>query len=100
MSEPLVSTLGDDPDLAEVVDEYVAVLADRIREIQGAATAGDRRRIEFLAHRMVGSAGSHGFDPIGDAARRLEQAASEGNAASLAAAIRDLAELCARARAR
>jgi len=100
MSGPLVSRLGDDPDMAELVDEYVAVLADRMQEIRGAVIAEDRRRIEFLAHQIAGSAGSYGFDPIGEAARRVEQAASKGSAVSLFAAVSDLAELCARARAR
>ena len=100
MSEPLVSTLGDDPDFAELVDEYVAALAGRIREIEGAVSADDRRRVEVLAHQLVGSAGMHGFHTIGEVARRVEAAASGGGAELLAAAFRDLAGLCARARAR
>ncbi len=100
MSEPLVSTLGDDPDLAELVDEYVAALAGRMQEIDRAAAAGDRRRIEVLAHQIVGSAGMHGFQSIGEAARRVEAAAAGGNAELIAAAIRALGELSARARAR
>ncbi len=100
MSEPLLSTLGDDPELAELVDEYVAALVGRMQEIERAATTGDRRRIEALAHQMVGSAGMHGFRTIGEAARRVEEAASGGEASLLAACVRELAELCARARAR
>jgi hypothetical protein len=67
MSEPLVSTLGDDPDLAD---------------------------------QIVGSAGMHGFQTIGQAARRVEEAAAGGNAELIAATIRELRELSARARAR
>jgi HPt (histidine-containing phosphotransfer) domain-containing protein len=100
MSEPLVSTLGDDPDLAELVDEYVAALAGRMQEIERALAAGDRRRVEVLAHQIVGSAGMHGFQTIGQAARRVEEAAAGGNAELIAATLRELRELSARARAR
>ena len=98
--EPLVSTLGNDPDLGELVDEYVAALGSRIADIERAAAAGDRRRTEVLAHQIVGSAGMHGFRAIGDAARRVEDAAPEGEPEVIAACVRDLAALCSRARAR
>lgn len=100
MSQPLISTLGDDPDLAEIVDEYVAALGQRIAAIERAVMAGDRQRTEMLAHQMVGGAGSHGFDPISAAARRLEEAAPEGSAELLGRYVRELAALCGRARAR
>ena len=100
MSEPLVSTLGGDPDLAELVDEYVAALAGRMQDIERALTAGDRKRVEVLAHQIVGSAGMHGFATIGETARRVERVASGGNADVLTESVSELAALCARARAR
>lgn len=100
MSEPLVSTLGDDPDLAELVDEYVAALAGRMQDIERAVAAGDRKRVEVLAHQIVGSAGMHGFAAIGEAARRVEWAASGRDAGVLDESVRELAALCGRARAR
>jgi|RhiMethySRZTD1v2_1073278.scaffolds.fasta_scaffold1640006_2 HPt (histidine-containing phosphotransfer) domain-containing protein len=100
MSEPLVSTLGDDPDLAELIDEYVAALAGRMRDIERAVAAGDSKRVEVLAHQIVGSAGMHGFATIGEAARRVELAAFRGDGDALAEGVRALAALCARARAR
>ena len=98
--EPLVSTLGNDPDLGELVDEYVAALGGRVADIERAAAAGDRRRTEVLAHQMVGSAGMHGFRTIGEAARRVEDTAPEGAPEDVASCIRELAALCARVRAR
>ena len=98
--EPLVSTLGNDPDLGELVDEYVAALGSRVADIECAAAAGDRRRTEVLAHQMVGSAGMHGFRAIGEAARRVEDAAPEAAPEVLVDCVRELAALCARARAR
>lgn len=100
MSEPLVSTLGGDPDLAELIDEYVAALAGRMQEIERALAAGDRKRVELLAHQIVGSAGMHGFVTIGETARRVEMAASGGSPELLAESVRELGALCARARAR
>jgi HPt (histidine-containing phosphotransfer) domain-containing protein len=100
MTEPLVSTLGDDPDLGELVDEYVAALGARMGDIERAAAAGDRRRTEVLAHQLVGSAGMHGFRAIGEVARRVEEAAVSGTDGLLATAVAELAALCVRARAR
>ena len=100
MSEPVVSTLGDDPDLGGLVDEYVAGLADRMADIERAAAAGDRGRLEVLAHQMVGSAGMYGFRTISDAAQRVEVLAPEGSAELLTTSIGELAALSARARAR
>jgi HPt (histidine-containing phosphotransfer) domain-containing protein len=100
MTEPLLSTLGDDPDLGELIDEYVAALAGRMADIEHAAAAGDRRRTEVLAHQIVGSAGMHGFRTLGEAARRVEEAAVEGSEEHLADCVRELAALAARARAR
>ena len=99
-TEPLVSTLGEDPDLGELVDEYVTALRGRMADIECAAAAGDRQRTEVLAHQMVGSAGMHGFRTIGEAARRLEQVARDGSEEVVAACVQELAALCARARAR
>jgi HPt (histidine-containing phosphotransfer) domain-containing protein len=100
MSEPLISTLGDDPDLGALVDDYVAALAGRIADIEGAMAAGDLRRAEMLAHQLVGSAGMHGFQTIGEAALRVEDAAHRGSLDVLVTSVRALAALCARARAR
>jgi HPt (histidine-containing phosphotransfer) domain-containing protein len=100
MNDAVVSTLGDDPDLGELVDEYVAVLEARIIAIERAAAAGDRRQAEILAHQMVGGAGSLGFAPISEAARRVEELARDGTAPALTAGVGVLAALCRRARAR
>ena len=100
MNEPLLSTIGDDPDLGTLVDEYVAGLAGRMADIERAVAAGDRPRTEVLAHQIVGSAGMHGFHTIGDAARRVEDVARDGSDEVLAVCVHELAALCARARAR
>lgn len=100
MTEPLVSTLGDDPDLGELVVEFVTLLGERIEALERAVAAGDRRRTEVLAHQMVGGAGSHGFLPISEAAWRLEEAAAAGSDEAIAERLRELAALCRRARAR
>ena len=100
MTEPLISTLGDDPDIGPLVDEYVAALAGRVAAIERATAAGDLDRTEMLAHQIVGSAGMHGFHAIGKAALRVEEAAHDGRGELVVTCLRELAALCARARAR
>ena len=100
MSEPLISTLVD-PDFAEEVDAYVEEsLPERVEALLQAAADGDRTRLSWLAHQMVGSAESYGFKPITDAAVLLEQAADKGSDAAIATRLREVVDLCRRARAR
>lgn len=61
--------------LAELRAEYAPELAAEIDRLLAALDAPDARR---TAHRIAGTAGSYGFDAIGAAVRRLEQALASG----------------------
>jgi CheY-like chemotaxis protein len=96
---PLVSDLVGDPDLAELVDEFVADLPTRSAALQTAVR--DMAEVCRLAHQMKGSAGGFGFAPITAVAADIEQAAKSGaEALDLGRRIAELSGLCARARAR
>ena len=68
MSEPLLSTLGDDPDLGTLVDEYVAALGGRMADLERAVAAGDRARAEVT----VAGNGQAGCDLVREATIRGE----------------------------
>ena len=99
VSDVLVSTLADDPDLGEIVRMYTAEMPERIAALRGAFESGDRGRLATLAHQMKGAAGSHGFHPITPFAATLERLA-RGDAAEdeLRGALDALLEICARVR--
>ena len=71
-STPLHSEFEMDPDLRDLVVLFVDELDDRITSIKGALEDDDHATLRRLAHQLKGSAGGYGFDPIGDAAARLE----------------------------
>ena len=58
------STLGDDPDLGELVEMYVEEMPDRIAALVQAFDSGDMEMLRHIAHQMKGAAGSYGFDQL------------------------------------
>ena len=96
--EPLVSELGGDPELRELLSEFVATLPARVAAL--AAAAGDLGRMAALAHQLKGAAGSYGFPTITEAVGRLEAMAKNGGGSEdTQACLRELANLCGRASA-
>src|SRR5204862_4415019 len=74
--EPLVSELGHDPELRELLSEIVAELPVRVAAL--AAAAGDLGRMATLAPQLKGAAGSYGSPAITKAVGRLEAIAKNG----------------------
>jgi len=96
--QPLVSALGRDPELRELLAEFVTALPARVAAL--ATAAGDLGRMAALAHQLKGAAGCHGFPAITEAAGRLEaMAKSGGGPEETQSCLRELADLCGRASA-
>jgi len=97
LTEPIYSSLGGDPNLAEIVDMFVEEMPDRIARLldlhQSAAWKGLRR----VAHQLKGAAGSYGFDSLSPCAARLEQAVrEEATEDQIRLAVGELVNLCRR----
>lgn len=75
---PLVTTRLDHPELAELIDTFVAGLRDKVRQLERAHNAGNVAIVSAMAHVLRAEGEAYGFDPIGAAAAELERAASEG----------------------
>ena len=97
--EPLYSRLAEDADLGDIVELFVQELPDRVSNVLDRLDAADREGLRRLAHQLKGAAGSHGFDPISQAAARVEDAirASQPEA-EIRRFVQVLVELCRRAR--
>jgi signal transduction histidine kinase/CheY-like chemotaxis protein/HPt (histidine-containing phosphotransfer) domain-containing protein len=95
------STLNeDDPDLLEIVRQFVRDLPDRSSAILRAVQTSDRETLKRLAHQLRGAGGSYGFQEITDAAASVEEALVGGlEEPVLRARVEALAGLCRRARA-
>jgi len=95
----LVSTLADDRDMKEIVEQFVHDLPARSTAILRASETSDVEALKRLAHQLKGAAGGYGFPRITEAAGALESALDEKlDPTSLQQRIEALASLCRRAR--
>ena len=93
----LLSELADDPDMAELLEQFLADLPGRVDAIGVALDDNDQAHVASLAHQLKGAAGGYGFPTISDAARTLESGARLANDTTELRA--SLTVLLARARA-
>jgi HPt (histidine-containing phosphotransfer) domain-containing protein len=92
--EPLRSGFADDPDMREVLDEFVAKLPERVRQLGDLLEASNVDELRRAVHQLKGAGGGYGFPAITDAAAIAEKrvkARSDLNA--IAADIRSLIEI-------
>jgi CBS domain-containing protein/HPt (histidine-containing phosphotransfer) domain-containing protein len=95
---PLYSSLGADPELAELVELFVQEMAARIGDIQGQAADRQWAQLARTVHQIKGAGGSYGFPEISVVAARLEAAVREGQEDRILREVDDLTSLCRRAR--
>jgi signal transduction histidine kinase/DNA-binding response OmpR family regulator len=99
-ADPLVSTYGDDADMAEIVRQFVRGLPERSSAILRASRASDVETLTRLAHQLKGAAGGYGFPRITEAAAEVEDALAAGHdRLAVESRAEALATLCRRARA-
>ncbi|MEM1331248.1 MAG: Hpt domain-containing protein [Planctomycetota bacterium] len=98
---PLVSVYADDPDMAELVVEFVSELDDRVAALQTALDADDLVALRRMAHQLKGAGGGYGFPSITETASDLERACDNfsGDIAGVREGTQELIELCNRASA-
>jgi HPt (histidine-containing phosphotransfer) domain-containing protein len=96
--ERLVSDFCDDPDLSDIVQEFVVLLGERSRAISQAAKDDDVPTLRRLAHQLKGAAGGYGFPLITAHAKSVEDALAGGaDPRALRKAVESLCALCDRA---
>lgn len=73
VSQPLRSTLADDPDMRELISLYIQDLPLRLEGIQTAMAAGNLNEVRRLSHQLRGASAGFGFAPIGLLAAEVEE---------------------------
>lgn len=86
----------EDPDFADLVEEFVASLDGRLRDLQGALAQQDFDQLRGLAHQLKGAGGGHGYPILTEKAAVLEQQAIAKDIADIQAGIEELSCLVAR----
>lgn len=69
---PIRSEFADDPDMAELVLEFVESMPERAASLREAFESSDREGLRRMAHQLKGACGGYGFGPVGEAAGALE----------------------------
>lgn len=99
-ANPIYSTMSDDPDMADLLVEFVGNLSARVQAIENAVAASDLAELTRLAHQLKGAGGGYGFDVLGTSAASLEQASkAAGSVQEVTAGVAELVALCRRATA-
>lgn len=98
---PLRSEFAADPEMVELVQEFVQELPGRAETLNGylqGAAYSDLRRI---AHQLKGAAGGYGFSPISESAAKVENLLlpqfDEARLQELRVQVDELVGLCRRA---
>jgi PAS domain S-box-containing protein len=83
----------DDPELREVVGEFIETLRVRLDDMQTAGETGELAKLAGLAHWLKGAGGTVGFDCFTAPAGNLEHAAKSAERDGIAASLRELKSL-------
>lgn len=77
MQELIYSELCADPELQEIVAEFVGELPHRVEAMRESLEAGSWDVLQRLAHQVKGAAGSYGFQPVTPLAGEIERGARD-----------------------
>ena len=96
--KPIRSDFADDPDMAELVSEYVQRMPQRINAILSAYERNERDQLVRIVHQIKGSGGGYGFPLLSSAADKLERKLLESPATleQVSPEVQDLIHLCQR----
>jgi len=95
--EPLLSSYADDPEMSELVEEYLESLPTRIQSLQSGFKQQDHLRLTRIAHQLKGASAGYGFAPIGEIAAQLEDTLRTSQTVELdevSTLVDDLIDLC------
>jgi len=96
----IVSTYSNDPEIHEIVVDFVNEMPKRIQQANNAFMRGDTLRLQFWAHEMKGTAGGYGFLQISQSAQQLEEAIhSKQETKVILKALLSVIDLCGRSSA-
>ncbi|HAI10413.1 MAG TPA: hypothetical protein DCM28_01830 [Phycisphaerales bacterium] len=99
-ANPLLSEFAGDPDMAELVEDYVMNLPQRVDAMNNAIASEQLEELRTIAHQVKGSAGGYGFMSITEQAAQLEMLLkNEAELDSIRKEVDALVDLCNRASA-
>lgn len=98
-SDPVISSLIHETDMADLIDKFAATLRTRVRDLHVLLTENNYEQLTNVVRSLRIDAGSYGFEPIVDLARELQELLSGTPELSLVRPkVNQLARLCNAAR--
>ena len=96
-SERIKSSFAGDARIMEILPEFVAGLAGKVREMIDLLNRRDLPPLQQLAHQLLGACGGYGFGAVSLPARRLEESIKAGkDLDSVSAEVKCLIEVIRR----
>ncbi len=94
---PIASTLvADDPSFADLVEEFVDGLDERLDTMRKAIEAEDFDNLRVLAHQLKGAGGGHGYQILTETAATIETHATVGGTAECRSGLDELTAIRSR----
>ncbi len=84
---PAPLLISIDPELADLIPEYIRSVRERTAEMASLAASGDLAGVQRLAHQIKGSGGGYGFPQITELGRDILQAAKARDQATTARVV-------------
>ena len=92
--EAISSEFADDPEMTDILDEFVAGLGDAVTAMRDALANNHHKELQSLAHQLKGAGGGYGYPQLTDAARVLEDTAKAEDAEAGRLVLNQLGTLC------
>ncbi|MCE5268564.1 MAG: response regulator [Planctomycetaceae bacterium] len=93
-SQPVVSLLIDDPEVADIVPGFIGRLPGYVTSMREAYAAGRYEELQRSAHQLKGAGGCYGYPSLTDAGRTLEEAAKQRDESAAQRGLDAIAVLC------
>ena len=99
MEQAIHSSFQSDPDMTDIIAEFVAQLASRAADMRRALDHGDWDSLCRSAHQMKGAGGGYGYQQLTEEAHELEAHAKQNDVEAAAMSLGRLTGLCRRIQA-
>lgn len=91
--DQLLEILGDDADgVGEIIDTFLDDVPRTLADLQAGLEADDAGQVASAAHKIKGSASTLGATTLSEVCKDIEEAANEGDLASVAQRMDELQE--------
>jgi len=88
--------LDDDPEIIELVHNYIRNLPEVIQHIEASLQQGNWERLKDLAHQVKGTGGNFGFIELSNIAGTIEFQALNKNVEEISGLLTKLTDVCER----